>query len=117
VITSISAAAGELAERLLAVAPAGLGHAVFTNSGAEAVERRSARARRRTERLGILSARDGFHGLTLAGMSATGRESSSAARRTGAGFNYVPFGDLEALQTTLEFRPDFFAAFVVEIIQ
>ena len=117
-ITSISAAAGELAERLLAVAPAGLGHAVFTNSGAEAVEAAIKLARVRTGRLGILSARDGFHGLTLAGMSATGREFFQ--RGFGApvpGFNYVPFGDLEALQTTLEFRPDFFAAFVVEIIQ
>ena len=118
VITSISAAAGELAERLLAVAPAGLSHAVFTNSGAEAVEAAIKLARARTGRLGILSARDGFHGLTLAGMSATGREFFQ--RGFGApvpGFNYVPFGDLEALQTTLEFRPDFFAAFVVEIIQ
>ena len=118
VITSISAAAGELAERLLAVAPAGLGHAVFTNSGAEAVEAAIKLARARTGRLGILSARDGFHGLTLAGMSATGREFFQ--RGFGApvpGFNYVPFGDLEALQTTLEFRPDFFAAFVVEIVQ
>ena len=118
VITSISVAAGELAERLLAVSPAGLSHAVFTNSGAEAVEAAIKLARARTGRLGILSARDGFHGLTLAGMSATGREFFQ--RGFGApvpGFNYVPFGDLEALQTTLEFRPDFFAAFVVEIIQ
>jgi acetylornithine/succinyldiaminopimelate/putrescine aminotransferase/predicted amino acid dehydrogenase len=118
VITSISAAAGELAERLLAVAPAGLSHAVFTNSGAEAVEAAIKLARARTGRLGILSTRDGFHGLTLAGMSATGREFFQ--RGFGApvpGFNYVPFGDLEALQTTLELRPDFFAAFVVEIIQ
>ena len=118
VITSISAAAGELAERLLAVSPAGLSHAVFTNSGAEAVEAAIKLARARTGRLGILSARDGFHGLTLAGMSATGREFFQ--RGFGApvpGFNYVPFGDLEALQTTLELRPDFFAALVVEIIQ
>jgi acetylornithine/succinyldiaminopimelate/putrescine aminotransferase/predicted amino acid dehydrogenase len=118
VITSISAAAGELAERLLAVAPAGLSHAVFTNSGAEAVEAAIKLARCSTGRLGILSARDGFHGLTLGGMSATGREFFQ--RGFGApvpGFNYVPFRDLEALQTTLELRPDFFAAFVVEIIQ
>jgi acetylornithine/succinyldiaminopimelate/putrescine aminotransferase len=118
VITSISAAAGELAERLLAVAPVGLSHAVFTNSGAEAVEAAIKLARARTGRLGILSTRDGFHGLTLAGMSATGREFFQ--RGFGApvpGFNYVPFGDLEALKTTLELRPDFFAAFVVEVIQ
>jgi 4-aminobutyrate aminotransferase-like enzyme len=41
VMPSISVPAGELAERLLAVAPPGLGHVVFTNSGAEAWKRRS----------------------------------------------------------------------------
>jgi acetylornithine/succinyldiaminopimelate/putrescine aminotransferase/predicted amino acid dehydrogenase len=118
VIASISAAAGELAERLIAVAPSGLSHVVFTNSGAEAVEAAIKLARCRTGRVGILSARDGFHGLTLAGMSATGREFFQ--RGFGApvpGFNYVPFGDLEALQAMLQLRPDFFAAFIVEVIQ
>jgi acetylornithine/succinyldiaminopimelate/putrescine aminotransferase/predicted amino acid dehydrogenase len=118
VITSISAAAGELAERLLAVAPPGLGHVAFSNSGAEAVEAAIKLARCSTGRIGILSARDGFHGLTLAGMSATGREFFQ--RGFGApvpGFNYVPFGDPMALEATLTLRPDFFAAFIVEIIQ
>ena len=118
VITSISAAAGDLAERLVAIAPSGLDHAVFTNSGAEAIEAAIKLARCRTGRLGILSTRDGFHGLTLAGMSATGRDFFQ--RGFGApvqGFNYVPFGDIDALQMTLQMRPDFFAAFVIEIIQ
>jgi acetylornithine/succinyldiaminopimelate/putrescine aminotransferase/predicted amino acid dehydrogenase len=118
VITSISAPAGELAEQLLAVAPPGFGHVVFTNSGAEAVEAAIKLARCRTGRVGILSARDGFHGLTLAGMSATGREFFQ--RGFGApvpGFNYVPFGDVKALEATLALRPDFFAAFMVEVIQ
>jgi acetylornithine/succinyldiaminopimelate/putrescine aminotransferase/predicted amino acid dehydrogenase len=118
VIVSISQAAGELAERLLAVAPPGFEHVVFTNSGAEAVEAAIKLARSCTDRPGILSTRDGFHGLTLAGMSATGKEFFQ--RGFGApvpGFDYVPFGDLQALQTTLELRPKFFAAFVVEVIQ
>jgi acetylornithine/succinyldiaminopimelate/putrescine aminotransferase/predicted amino acid dehydrogenase len=118
VIVSISEAAGELAERLLAVAPSGFEHVVFTNSGAEAVEAAIKLARSCTGRLGILSTHDGFHGLTLAGMSATGREFFQ--RGFGApvpGFNHVAFGDLEALRTTLELRPNFFAAFVVEVIQ
>jgi acetylornithine/succinyldiaminopimelate/putrescine aminotransferase/predicted amino acid dehydrogenase len=118
VITSISAAAGELAERLLAIAPEGLHHVVFTNSGAEAIEAAIKLARCRTGRVGILSTRDGFHGLTLAGMSATGRDFFQ--RGFGApvlGFNYVPFGDTSALEIMLQTRPDFFAAFVVEIIQ
>src|SRR5437870_1774187 len=74
VIGSILHAAGELAERLLAVAPPGLGHVVFTNSGAEAVEAAIKLARCRTGRSGVLSARNGFPGLTLARMSATGSE-------------------------------------------
>jgi acetylornithine/succinyldiaminopimelate/putrescine aminotransferase/predicted amino acid dehydrogenase len=117
-IISISDAAGALAERLLALAPPGFHHVVFTNSGAEAVEAAIKLARARTGRLGILSTRDGFHGLTLGGMSATGRDFFQ--RGFGApvaGFNYVPFGDIEALQTTFELRPDFFAAFIVEVIQ
>ena len=118
VITSISAAAGELAEQLLAVAPAGLAHVVFTNSGAEAVEAAIKLARSRTGRTGILSTRNGFHGLTLAAMSATGREFFQ--RGFGApvpGFDYVPFADLAALKRRCRLRPDFFAAFMVEVIQ
>jgi acetylornithine/succinyldiaminopimelate/putrescine aminotransferase/predicted amino acid dehydrogenase len=118
VIGSISALAGELAERLLALAPPGLAHVVFTNSGAEAVEAAIKLVRCRTGRVGILSARNGFHGLTLAGMSATDKEFFQ--RGFGApvaGFNYVQFGDLAALRTTLELRPDFFAAFLIEVIQ
>ena len=75
-------------------------------------------ARCRTGRVGILSARNSFHGLTLAGMSATDTEFFQ--RGFGApvpGFDWVPFGDLRAIEATLQVRPDFFAAFLVEIIQ
>jgi acetylornithine/succinyldiaminopimelate/putrescine aminotransferase/predicted amino acid dehydrogenase len=118
VIASIPPTQGELAERLLAVAPPGLAHVVFTNSGAESVEAAIKLARCRTGRAGILAARDAFHGLTLAGMSAT--DTAFFQRGFGApvpGFNVVPFGDLAALQAALAARPDFFAAFLIEIIQ
>jgi acetylornithine/succinyldiaminopimelate/putrescine aminotransferase/predicted amino acid dehydrogenase len=118
VIASIQAAQGELAAQLLAVAPPGLSHVVFTNSGAESVEAAIKLARCRTGRVGVLSARGGFHGLTLAGMSATDTEFFQ--RRFGApvpGFNLVPFGDLAALEAALSLRPDFFAGFMLEIIQ
>ena len=52
VITSISNTQGELAARLLAVAPPGLAHVVFTNSGAEAVEAAIKLARRAARRRG-----------------------------------------------------------------
>jgi acetylornithine/succinyldiaminopimelate/putrescine aminotransferase/predicted amino acid dehydrogenase len=117
-IVSISPVAGELAERLLAIAPPGLAHVVFTNSGAEAVEAALKLARSRTGRFGILSASDGFHGLTLAGMSATDTEFFQRGFGAPApGFSHVPFGDLEALEETLAAQPDFFAAFLVEPIQ
>jgi acetylornithine/succinyldiaminopimelate/putrescine aminotransferase/predicted amino acid dehydrogenase len=118
VIASIPAAQGELAERLLAVAPRGLAHVVFTNSGAESVEAAIKLARCRTGRIGILAARNAFHGLTLAGMSAT--DTAFFQRGFGApvaGFGVVPFGDVTALQAALEARPDFFAAFLIEIVQ
>ena len=117
-IASISPVAGELAERLLAVAPPGLAHVVFTNSGAECVEAAVKLARCRTGRLGVVSTRNGFHGLTLTGMSETDQEFFQ--RGFGApvaGFNYVPFGSLAALQSLLELRPDYFAAFLIEPIQ
>ena len=118
VIASIPTVQGELAERLLAVAPPGLAHVVFTNSGAESIEAAIKLARCRTGRQGILAARNAFHGLTLAGMSAT--DTAFFQRSFGApvpGFSVVPFGDLAALEAVLAARPDFFAAFLIEIIQ
>jgi acetylornithine/succinyldiaminopimelate/putrescine aminotransferase/predicted amino acid dehydrogenase len=117
-IASIPALQGELAAQLLAVAPPGFAHVVFTNSGAESVEAAIKLARCRTGRIGILSTRNAFHGLTLAGMSATDTEFFQ--RGFGApvpGFNLVPFGDLAALQSALELQPNFYAAFLLEIIQ
>ena len=110
--------AGELAQRLLSAAPAGLSHVVFTNSGAEAVESAVTLARCRTGRPGILSADGGCHGHSLAGMLATSSESSKRGFGAPApGFDYVPFGDLNALEAALAARPKFFAAFLIETIQ
>ncbi|TGD98926.1 aminotransferase class III-fold pyridoxal phosphate-dependent enzyme [Methylobacterium nonmethylotrophicum] len=118
VITSISQEAGALAERLLALAPPGLAHAVFSNSGAEAVEAALKLARVATGRTGILSARDGFHGLTLGALSATGRDFFQRGfGAPAAGFNYVPFGDLAAVEAAMAARPGYFAAFIVEPVQ
>jgi acetylornithine/succinyldiaminopimelate/putrescine aminotransferase/predicted amino acid dehydrogenase len=117
-IASIQTAQGELAAQLLAVAPPGFAHVVFTNSGAESVEAAIKLARCRTGRIGILCARNSFHGLTLAGMSATDTEFFQ--RGFGApvpGFKVVPFGDIAALEAALQSRPDYFAAFIVEPIQ
>lgn len=115
---SMLPAAGALAEALLAVAPSGLNHVIFGNSGAEAVEIALKLARSSTHRRGVLSTRDAFHGLTLGGLSATGRPFYQ--QDFGApvpGFDFVPFGDLSALEQALAANPEFYAAFVVEPIQ
>jgi acetylornithine/succinyldiaminopimelate/putrescine aminotransferase/predicted amino acid dehydrogenase len=111
-------AAGELAKRLVEIAPAGLECVTFTNSGAEAVEAAIKLCRSATGRNGILSTLNSFHGKTMGALSATGN--SKYQKSFGvpvADFNYIPFGEPEALEAELKKNPDFYAAFIVEPIQ
>jgi len=110
--------AERLAERLAEVAPGDLGIVTFANSGAETVEAAIKLARVRTGRDVVLSTVKGFHGKTLGALSATGnpvyqRDFAAPA----PGFDYVPFGDLEALRARLEAGAGEVAAFIVEPIQ
>ncbi|KKN73312.1 hypothetical protein LCGC14_0402080 [marine sediment metagenome] len=114
----VGQATEELAEKLRDVTPGELGCTVFTNSGAEAVEAAIKLARARTGRLGILSTIGGFHGKTLGALSATGNPVYQT--RFGApvpGFEYVPYGDLNALADKLQRDGDAIAAFIVEPVQ
>lgn len=115
---SLLEAAGELASRLVSVAPPGLKHVTFANSGAEAVEAAFKLCRARTGKLTILSTKNSFHGKTLGALSATGN--SGYQKAFGApfpGFRHIPFGDLGALEAYLgEFAAET-AAFIVEPIQ
>jgi acetylornithine/succinyldiaminopimelate/putrescine aminotransferase len=109
-------AAGQLAKRLVSIAPAGYAYATFTNSGAEAVEAAIKLCIAHTKRKCILSTVNGFHGKTLAALSATGR--SKYQRDFNApvdGYAYVPYGDLGALERALVDKR--YAAFLVEPIQ
>jgi len=115
---SMLGAAGELAQRLIDLAPAGLRYVTFTNSGAESIEAAIKLARSASGKLGILSTENGFHGKTLGALSATGRPVYQ--RIFGApvpGFSVVPYGDLDALDEFLRRRASEIAAFVVEPIQ
>ncbi|SNT43283.1 aminotransferase class III-fold pyridoxal phosphate-dependent enzyme [Rhodococcoides kyotonense] len=115
---SVLPAAGELAARLVDVAPSGLGRVTFVNSGAEAVEIAIKIARSATGRLGILSTRNSFHGKTLGALSATGNEKYQVGFGAPvAGFDTIPFGDADALEQAFVSAPDRFAVFVVEPIQ
>lgn len=111
-------AAGELARRLVELAPPGIRYATFTNSGTEAVEAAIKLCRAATGRLGILSADNSFHGKTLGALSATGRPAYQQA--FGApipGFDQVPYGDVEALTALLAERGEQYAALILEPIQ
>jgi len=111
-------AAGELAKRLIDLAPPGLEYVTFTNSGTEAVEAAIKMARSCTGRMGILSTVKSFHGKTLGALSATG--SAYYQSPFGApvhGFKSIPFGDLSALKKEIEDNSAGYAAFIVEPIQ
>lgn len=111
-------AAGELAKRLVEVAPEGIRYVTFANSGAEAVEAAIKACRAAAGRLGIVSASNSFHGKTLGALSATNRTSyQKAFGAPVAGFYKVPYGDIAALEQIFAERGDEIAAFIMEPIQ
>jgi acetylornithine/succinyldiaminopimelate/putrescine aminotransferase/predicted amino acid dehydrogenase len=115
---SMPEAANELAQRLIEVAPRGLRHVTFTNSGAESIEAAIKLARSATGKPGILSTENGFHGKTLGALSATGRPAYQTSFGAPVpGFFRVPYGDLQALDAFLRRHASEIAAFVVEPIQ
>jgi acetylornithine/LysW-gamma-L-lysine aminotransferase len=61
----------DLLQRLVAVAPPGMGRAFLCNSGTEAVEAALKFTRACTGRPGIVAAMRGFHGRTMGALSAT----------------------------------------------
>lgn len=110
--------AERLAKRLAEIAPGDLEISMLANSGAETVEAAIKLARVRTGRDRILSAQNGFHGKTLGALSATGKplyQTDFAA--PAQGFDYVAFGDLDALETRLKDSGAEIAAFIFEPIQ
>lgn len=94
----LSAAVGE--------AP-GAGQVFFSNSGAEANELAIKIARKwgGPERHTVVSALGSFHGRTLATLAATGQPAKQAPfLPMPAGFDHVPYGDADALESRLSDR-------------
>jgi acetylornithine/succinyldiaminopimelate/putrescine aminotransferase/predicted amino acid dehydrogenase/acyl carrier protein len=115
---SLLKSAGQLARRLVEIAPAGLTHVTFANSGAEAVEAALKMARHATGRKGILSTLMGFHGKTFGALSATGKADYQRHFALPLpGFEHIEYGNLAALSDKLAAEPEQFAAFIVEPIQ
>jgi acetylornithine/N-succinyldiaminopimelate aminotransferase len=93
----------------------------FSNSGAEANEtaiklaRRWAKEHGASDRGDIISMRGGFHGRTLATVTATAQEKyHHGFEPLPGGFKYVPFNDLRAVERAIDSRT---AAVLVEPIQ
>ena len=94
---------GQLAKRIVdLIAP---GRVFFCNSGAEANEGLFKLARKFGHDAGryeIITTVDSFHGRTLAGIAATGQEKvKKGFAPEVAGFNQVPFNDLDAMRCAI----------------
>ena len=110
----------QLAQRLSGLA--GMERAFFANSGAEANEaaiklaRLFARQKNIREPV-IVVMRQGFHGRTLAALSATGNaKAQQGFEPLVAGFRHIPYNDLAALHALADQEPDI-VALMVEPIQ
>lgn len=105
----------ELAERLLAVAGAPEGSAVFlTNSGTEAVEA-AIKLARRTDRTRIVAMEGAFHGRSTGALALTHKPAyREPFLPLLPGITHVPLGDKEALRAAVD---ETVAAVVVEPIQ
>lgn len=105
----------ELLERLSGVVPGGMPHGYIGNTGTEAMEAALKLARLTTGRPGILGMEMGYHGMSIATLSASGvpywREGFPPLLD---GCRMLPFGDLEAAEAAVD---ETTAAVVLEPVQ
>ena len=106
----------EAAATLARLAPDGLGHVFFCNSGTEANETALKLARTFTGRPHVVAMTDGFHGRTLGALLATHGKYRAPYANVLPDTTFVPFGDADALDAALAGRGDV-AAVILEPIQ
>jgi acetylornithine/succinyldiaminopimelate/putrescine aminotransferase/predicted amino acid dehydrogenase len=112
------AASGLLAQRLLEIAPGDYRSVTFQNSGAETVEAALKACLIKTGRKRILSTHQSFHGKTLGALSATGSDKYQEGFQAPLpGFDFVDYGDIQALEDQLQRHPDAYAAVIIEPVQ
>ena len=106
----------ELLEKLVKITPKELDKVFLCNSGAESVECALKIAVKYTGRSKIVSMVRGFHGKTLGALSATWnpKYKKSFASLIPKKFNFVPFGNLERAEETIDNET---AAVIVEPVQ
>ncbi len=108
----------ELAERVIELAGAPAGSAVFfTNSGTEAMEA-AIKLARRTRRPRIVAAENGFHGRSTGALALTYKpEYRQPFDPLLPGVTHVRYNDVETLKELFTDAPDDIAAVVLEPIQ
>jgi ornithine--oxo-acid transaminase len=112
----ISPAAGRLADKLCALAGAGLSKVYFGNSGTEGIEAALKLAMARTGRDAFVCFAEAFHGFSLGSLSLCGAEAwRSPFPALGVTALRTPFGDVGAVESWLAARP--VAGVVVEAVQ
>lgn len=107
--------AARLAEKLAEITPGDLQYNFFCNSGTEAVEGCLKVARLATGRKKFVAASNAFHGKTFGSLTATGRDMyREPFKPLLEGFSHVPFGDIKALEETVDGET---AAVILEPVQ
>jgi len=108
-------AKAEFTDKLLSIAPTGLGRVFLSNSGSEAVEAALKFARAATGRKTIIAAMRGFHGRTMGALSATWRRDfREPFEPLVPGFEHVPYNDIAALEGAVD---EGTAAVILEAVQ
>ncbi len=98
----VSEARALLGKRLAEVSPGDLNRVVFGVSGGEAIDTAIKLARAFTHRPTIISAEGGYHGHTGFALAAGEEQYSAPFAPLPGGFNQVPFGDIEAMESTMD---------------
>jgi acetylornithine/succinyldiaminopimelate/putrescine aminotransferase len=107
----------QAAASLCALAPDGLGHVFFCNSGTEANETALKLARKWTGKSGLVAMVGGFHGRTLGSLAATWNPRYRTPHKAVLPHtHFVAFGDLEEVEALLTSHEDI-AAVILEPIQ
>ena len=102
-----------LAEKLANLS--GLDKCFFSNSGTESAEAAIKLTRKHKKKIGIISAKHGFHGRTFGSLSATWKEKiKSPFKPLLEGFTHVDYGDAGAVEKAIDEKT---AAVIVEPIQ
>ena len=102
-------------ERLVRVAPKGLGKALLTNSGTESVEAAIKLARRHTSKKRIIAMKGAFHGKTYGSLSATwNKKYRDPFGPLLEGFEFAEYGDAGSLEQLVD---DDTAAVLAEPVQ